>query len=40
MLRKRVKEIENERNGMVKMSQEATKGDVTQTDVKTGQARI
>jgi len=25
MLRKRVKEIENERNGMVKLSQEATK---------------
>jgi len=29
MLRKRVKEIENERNGMVKLSQEATKGEVT-----------
>jgi hypothetical protein len=29
MPRKRVKEIENERNGMVKLSQEATKGEVT-----------
>jgi hypothetical protein len=28
-LRKRVREIENERNGMVKLSEEATKGEVT-----------